>query len=457
MLIRDLYDVPRRPSAAAQGDRPHPLTHIPGEYLVRFHPQALRAALTETTTDLTNPTPFALARDSNGWALLQYLKENHGLRAAEAVYADVPSGMALMTQSLTRMAGLLAQSVTRVERPVDKGYTVLRFASGTGAAASLQRLLARSDEVSHVEPVPARWLSAVRRPDPRCNRQWSLRAIGLFGTRLPGARRVPVAVLDSGIDRNHPLLPPSVIAHYDHDGLSPDDLEGHGTHVAGTIAALHDDAIGCSGIADCPMHIWKVIHDRPAADGRRYVSFGAYLRALAAVGDSGARVLNLSLGGTARSQTEAAMFRRLHAADVFVVAAMGNEFEIGNPVEYPAAYGGVHGIAAVDELDRRAPFSNTGPHAFLAAPGVNILSTAPTTAPASGPDDPAFDVLSGTSMATPHVAAVAALVRAAHPDWDVRAVARHLASTARAASGQRQGRRTHAFGHGIVDLPGALS
>jgi subtilisin family serine protease len=390
MLIRDLYDVPRRPSAAAQGDRPHPLTHIPGEYLVRFHPQALRAALTETTTDLTNPTPFALARDSNGWALLQYLKENHGLRAAEAVYADVPSGMSLMTQSLTRMAGLLAQSVTRVERPVDKGYTVLRFASGTGAAASLQRLLARSDEVSHVEPVPARWLSAVRRPDPRYNRQWSLRAIGLFGTRLPGARRVPVAVLDSGIDRNHPLLPPSVIAHYDHDGLSPDDLEGHGTHVAGTIAALHDDAIGCSGIADCPMHIWKVIHDRPAADGRRYVSFGAYLRAL----------------------------------------------------------------AAVDELDRRAPFSNTGPHAFLAAPGVNILSTAP----ASGPDDPAFDVLSGTSMATtPHVAAVAALVRAAHPDWDVRAVARHLASTARAASGQRQGRRTHAFGHGIVDLPGALS
>jgi serine protease len=453
MLIRDLYDTPARPSATPRGDTPPPPDYLPGEYLVRFRPQAVQSALTETPAGPTDPTPFAVARNSNGWALLRHLKDNHGLRATEAVYADAPPGMSLMAQSLNRMARLLAQSVVDVGRPLDKGYTVLRFASGAGTAAAVQRLLSRSDEVSHVEPVPARWLSTVRRPDARLNRQWALRSIGLFGARLPSAHKVPVAVLDSGIDRHHPLLPPSVVTHYDHDGLSPDDLEGHGTHVAGTIAALHDNGVGCSGIANCPLQVWKVIHDRPAADGRRYVSFAAYLRALAAVGTSGARVLNLSLGGTARSQTEAALFRRLHAADVFVVAAMGNEFEIGNPVEYPAAYGGVHGIAAVDELDRRAPFSNTGRHAFLSAPGANILSTAP----GAGTQDPAFDVLSGTSMATPHVAAVAALVRAAHPDWSVQQVAAHLAGTARAAVGQRQGRRSHAFGHGIVDLARALA
>lgn len=446
---------PQRPRARddARHDASPPPAFIPGEYLVRFRPPALRAALSQGPDDGRGTLAYSVARNSNELMLLRHLKDSFGLRMAEAVYAGDASGASLATRSVSGMARLLAQSVVSVNRPDDEGYTVLRFATGAGSMESLQRVLARSAEVLHVEPVPARWLASVRAPDPRLNRQWALRAIGMFGTRLPSARQVPVAVLDSGIDRAHPLLPASVVTHYDHDGLSPDDLEGHGTHVAGTIAALHDDVIGCSGIADCPLLVWKVIADRPSANGRRYVAFGPYLRALAAVITSGARVLNLSLGGIASSPTEIGLFRRLRAADVFMVAAMGNDFERGNPVEYPAAYNGVHGIAAVDELDRRAPFSNTGHHAFLSAPGVNVLSTAPTVAPF----DPAYEVLSGTSMATPHVAAVAALVRAAHPEWGVPEVAAHLASTARAAPGQRPGRRSRELGHGIVDLARALS
>jgi serine protease len=442
-----------RPStSAATGAQAPPLAHMPGEYLVRFSPPALRASLATARGPAPGQSGYQLAPDSNETALLRYLRDNHGLQSAEPVYLDGPAER--WASSVAGMRRVLARTVVEVDRSTEAGYAILRFDPGTSDSARVLRELQASAQLELAEPVPARWLAAPRRPDPQLNRQWGLRAIGTFlAGRLPSARQVPVAVLDSGIDRHHPLLPPSVVTHYDHDGMSADDLEGHGTHVAGTIAALHDDAVGCSGIADCPLQVWKVIADRPAADGRRYVAFGPYLRALAAVAASGAKVLNLSLSGTQSSQTEASQFRRLRAADVFVVAAMGNDFELGNPIEYPAAFSGVHGIAAVDELDRWAPFSNTGRHAFLSAPGVNILSTAPTVAPF----DPAFEVSSGTSMATPHVAAVAALVRAVHPDWDVAGVAAHLAATARTAPGQRAGRRSSEFGHGIVNLASALS
>ncbi len=437
--------------ATASSDAPR-LAFMPGEYLVRFSPPSLRASLATARGPAAGLGAYLLAPDSNETALLRYLHDNHGLQSAEPVYVDEPADS--LARGLSGMRRVLARTVVGVDRGREAGYAILRFAPGAGDDGRVLRELLASPQLELAEPVPARWLAAPRRPDAQLNRQWGLRAIGAFSTgRPPSARQVPVAVLDSGIDRNHPLLPPSVVTRYDHDGMSGDDLEGHGTHVAGTIAALHDDSIGCSGIADCPLQVWKVIADRPAADGRRYVAFGPYLRALAAVATSGAKVLNLSLSGTQSSQTEANQFRRLRAADVFVVAAMGNAFEEGNPVEYPAAYGGVHGIAAVDELDRRAPFSNTGRHTFLSAPGVNILSTAPTAAPF----DTAFEVSSGTSMATPHVAAVAALVRAAHPDWDVAQVAAHLAATARTAPGQRSARRSSEFGHGIVNLAAALS
>ena len=88
-------------------------------------------------------------------------------------------------------------------------------------------------------------------------------------------------------------------------------------------------------------------------------------------------MINLSIGGTESSRAEAAVFAELREAGVIPCAAMGNEFEEGNPKEFPAGYRGALAVGAVDETDRRASFSCTGAHIGLVAPGMNILSTVP--------------------------------------------------------------------------------
>ena len=126
-----------------------------------------------------------------------------------------------------------------------------------------------------------------------------------------------------------------------------------------------------------------------------------------------AQVLNLSLGGE-KDPAEIDVLRDVIAAGVVVVAAMGNEYDEGNPIEYPAAIPEVCAVGATDELDKRAGFSNTGRHIDLVAPGVVILSTTPTFR-YDGDGEQDYDAWDGTSMATPHVAGAAALVLAKSP------------------------------------------
>lgn len=121
--------------------------------------------------------------------------------------------------------------------------------------------------------------------------------------------------------------------------------------------------------------------------------------------------------------------RGLERFGVVVVAAMGNDFEQGDPTSFPAAYEGVLAVGATNELDRRAPFSNTGRHIGLVAPGANILSTVPTRK-SDYRDDRNYAVWNGTSMAAPHVTAAAALVAAKNPSWAAAQVKAHLCSTA---------------------------
>ena len=135
--------------------------------------------------------------------------------------------------------------------------------------------------------------------------------------------------------------------------------------------------VGIAGIANCRLHCWKVFDDPKGSSKEAEFNFEFYSQALANALDSDVKVVNLSLGGEESSQAEAIVFRELRNAGVVVVAAMGNEFEEGNPKEFPAAYEGVLAVGAVDEVGRRASFSCTGPHIGLVAPGVNILSTVP--------------------------------------------------------------------------------
>jgi len=169
-----------------------------------------------------------------------------------------------------------------------------------------------------------------------------------------------------------------VVKSYIHEGASSIDIVGHGTHVSGIIAAQMNNKIGVSGISHGDLSVWKIFSDQPdPTDGEYYVDDVMSQRALNAARNAGMRVINLSIGGTARSQTEEFLIRRLITAGCTVVAAMGNEFKEGNPKEYPAAYPGVLAVGATTRSNRRASFSNTGKHISIAAPGENILSTLP--------------------------------------------------------------------------------
>jgi len=276
----------------------------------------------------------------------------------------------------------------------------------------LLKTIGSSPGVEFAERLPARWLETDG-VDPKQNLQWGLRAIRYFEARRPSAADVRVAILDTGIDTTHPDLPDPVL--YRHQGLRAQDIIGHGTHVAGVIGAIANNRIGITGIADCRLAIWKIFPDQPER-GDFYVDSERYLRALGELPDQEVAVVNLSIGGAAHSQAEALLFRRLIERGVTPVAAMGNEYEEGNPTSYPAAYDDVVSVGAVAENRRRSRFSSTGRHIDLVAPGSNILSTVPVKRSAYR-EETEYVTWSGTSMATPHVTAAAALVAAAHPGW----------------------------------------
>jgi subtilisin family serine protease len=165
------------------------------------------------------------------------------------------------------------------------------------------------------------------------------------------------------------------------------------------------------------------------------------------------KVLNLSLGGQ-YDRAEADIVADLLDAGVTVVAAMGNDYQQGNPTSYPAACEGVIAVGATDEADRRARFSRTGKHIALVVPGVNILSTVPRypSALASTVD---YDSWPGTSMAAPHVAAAAALLLAKTPDPRPAAVRKHLMDTADRVSGQTEWNEE--YGAGRLNISAALA
>jgi subtilisin family serine protease len=321
-------------------------------------------------------------------------------------------------------------------------------------SAQLLRTVESSPAVAFAERVPARWLSAVEAADPRHNRQWGLRAIRWFDTDVAAAEEVTVAICDTGVDTAHPDLS-GVVASYDHEGASATDIVGHGTHVSGIVGARTDDVAGVVGVARCRLAMWKVFPDEPTA-GNFYVDGSRFLRALNAVASSGAKALNLSLGGTQSSQAEQLLFDRLERAGVTVVAAMGNEHDHGNPVEYPAAYEHVLAVGAVAETNHRSPFSNTGAHIGVAAPGSNVLSTLPTEASSFRPDT-LYASWSGTSMATPHVAAAAALVAAQHPDWTPADTKEHLRNRAAKVADMGGKSFTEEFGAGLLDIAALLA
>lgn len=433
---------PVQPGRARKPAAPR-LASVPGTLIVRFAPKAVRSAAPE-------PARLAAAAMALSPAVadpLDWLKRNAGLREVVPLFAGrAPRRGAAPAHRMAAVA-----SVVRAEEEELAGFAVLRLDPRKPVAGVLRKLEGAKGIVL-AEAMPARWLQADA--DPFVNRQWGLRAIRWFQARKPDAEGLAVAVVDTGVDEQHPDLQ-GVVRAYHHRGLKPADVVGHGTHVSGIIAALVDNDRGIAGVARTRLEVWKVFPDQPE-QGEFYVDGERYLQALNAVRRSGARVLNLSLGGTQRSETEAILFRQLDVRGVVVAAAMGNAGDQGSPTTYPAAYQGVLAVGAVAESLRRASFSNTGRHIGIAAPGVNILSTLPTRPAPPWRAESGYASWSGTSMATPHVAGGAALVLAGNPGWSAEQVKGRLRATAAKVPGMRGRPWSPAYGDGLLDLEAAL-
>lgn len=212
---------------------------------------------------------------------------------------------------------------------------------------------------------------------------------------------VTIAIVDTGVDCDHPDLRGKCVAGYDHFNNDPDprDDHGHGTHVAGIAASLTNNAIGGAATG------WNArIMPVKALGSSGNGGLASIGNAVVWATDHEADVINMSLGGffTSRALQDAVAYAINR--NVTVIAAAGNE-STSNPT-YPASYVGVIGVAATTQSDTRASFSNYGSYVDVAAPGVGILSTV---------RGGSYQAWSGTSMASPVVAGVAGLLVAQGP------------------------------------------
>ncbi len=281
------------------------------------------------------------------------------------------------------------------------------------------------------------------------------------------AAKLTIAVIDTGADLGAPdLAAKAPLVHSVRAG-SPDvtDRNGHGTFVAALAAGSGSNGEGIAGVAgDAQLMIVQA--GGPAGAFTDIEEAAAIVYAV----DRGARILNLSLGGPSTSITERRAIDYAIARGALLVAAVGNSYANGNPVEYPAALlqptgsRGVGGrglaVAASTRSGERAPFSSTGTHLSLAAPGEAVFSALSSSSPASryprvalpGSSGGLYGYGSGTSFASPQVAGAAALVWAANPQLRADEVASILEQT---ASGQ--GSWTAELGYGVLDVAAAIA
>jgi thermitase len=233
-----------------------------------------------------------------------------------------------------------------------------------------------------------------------------------------GSSKVVVAVLDTGVDSSHPDLRGSLVAGYDVvDGDAvPDDAHGHGTAVAGIIGAQAGLCRACSLMAI------RIL------DAKGFGTTSTIAAGIVRAVDSGARVLNLSVGSTGTTETMADGVRYALDRGVVVVAAAGNDGL--DDAMYPAAYPGVISVAATDEGDRLYSWSNHGAKVMLAAPGCN-------TAPLLHGRRAYF---CGTSSATPMVAGIVALALSADANSTRTEIEQALERAAVRINGVRSGR-----------------
>jgi serine protease len=284
-----------------------------------------------------------------------------------------------------------------------------------------------SPAVEYVEKVPM--VKPILTPnDPRFPSMWHLQKIEAAAAWnfFSGGSNIVIAIVDDAIQRSHPDLAPNMWVNpgeipgngIDDDGNGfvddvygwdfstntgniepPSDDMGHGTHVAGIASAATDNGIGIASIGFSA----KIMGIKSSNTAGSWPSSNSYNGILYAA-NNGANVINMSWGGAPFSTTHQNVIDQAIAKGCILVGAAGNDNS--DEVLYPAGYGGVISVASSDLNDKRSTFSNYGDWVKITAPGSSIESTYPTNR---------YATTSGTSMASPMVAGLIALMKSLNP------------------------------------------
>lgn len=307
---------------------------------------------------------------------------------------------------------------------------------------------------------------------------WGLRMVGSPAAWdiTTGVSSIVVAVIDSGVHSDHPDLRGNVLSdgfnfQSNNTNTTDDPAENHGTHVAGTIAAVTNNATGVAGVA------WqvKLLPIRVGGGDQTILTTQVInaMRYAARLSNSSnrlpaqaARVLNMSLGFNVNCpQAVQETVTEVRNTGAILVAAAGNEFQEGNPTSWPANCTGVIGVGAVNSQGSKAGYSNEHPYVFIAAPGGSldngfrregVLSTLMNQTSGPGAPRGLYKFQDGTSMATPHVAGVVALMLSAKSSLKPNDIENILKETAiRLPLGTAQ--RNNQFGWGLINAAAAVA
>lgn len=372
---------------------------------------------------------IALALVGLGWAIVQF----PGL-AAQGVYEDIildfrddlaPAEIQTQLNTIAENYHVQPKLNSRFSNPehlyiVPGDQTLLKALKQSEVKRYTEAIepdyLYRIPDGETLKPVDAKSepkLSAQAPNDPMYSKQWNLHSIGIESswTETKG-RGVTVAVIDTGVSKVPDLEQSNFVTGYDfvNDQDNAEDDNGHGTHVAGTIAQSTNNNFGVAGIAYeaniMPLKVLSSFGGGTVADIAEAIRFAA---------DNKADVINLSLGGGGESSVLKDAIDYAHSKGVVVVAAAGNADQ--NAADYPARYPHAIAVAALDASGEKAPYSNYGAGVDISAPGGSTVQGEAggilqnTLNPQTG--ESVFAAFQGTSMAAPHVAGVAALIKAA--------------------------------------------
>ncbi len=331
-----------------------------------------------------------------------------------------------------------------------------------GQELAIAAQLNADPSVDYAEPDFVRHTLDTPPNDPGFANQWAHMLIDTPAAWdiTTGSAQVVVAIVDTGIDEGHPDLNAQIVAGYDfvQNDSDPHDLNGHGTHVAGIVAAETNNSTGVAGMS------WNARIMPVRTLGESGSGFDSDTAAgIVWAAEHGADIINLSLGGYESSQTLQDAINLAHAAGSLVVAAMGNN-GVSTPA-YPAACDNVLAVAATNSADVRASYSNFGPHCDVAAPGgyldsyydpdgiYSTMPTYPVYMTTLYHFLPNYDRLDGTSQAAPHVAGLAALLWSVNTGLSADQVQMLIEDTA--ADLGAEGWDTY-YGHGRIDAFAAV-